>query len=505
MGDDRRSSVAFLASSLPAARVIGDGAREVTGLVYDSRSVGPGDLFAALPGAYVDGHEFADRAVDRGAAALLVEREVAEAATQIVVPDSRAALATIASAFYRAPSREVGTIGITGTDGKTTTSYLVDAILRSSGCQTGLVGTIAIRLGDEEDVHTARQTTPESADIQRLLRQMADRHIPWAIIEATSHGLAMHRLDGTRFRIAAVTNITREHLDFHGTVERYRRAKGILFERAAAAGGVAVINADDEGALAMRDFARGSDILTYSAAGAPADVQASDVVSDGAGSCFVLRLAQGGEVPVSLPLIGAFNVANALCAAGVAVAAGIDLDTIAAGLAAAPPVPGRMALVRQGQPFAVVVDYAHTPEAMEKVLPLLRQLYPAGRLIVVFGSAGERDVEKRSRQGAVAARLADVSIVTSEDPRFEEADEIIAQIADGAIAAGSREGTDLFRFTMRDEAIRFALTRAWPQDCVLLAGKGHETSIIWGAEKRPWNESAVAASLLAELGYAVGS
>jgi UDP-N-acetylmuramoyl-L-alanyl-D-glutamate--2,6-diaminopimelate ligase len=202
-----------------------------------------------------------------------------------------------------------------------------------------------------------------------------------------------------------------------------------------------------------------------------------------------------------LPLIGAFNVANALCAAGVCVAAGLDLETIAAGLRDAPPVPGRMALVREGQPFAVVVDYAHTPEAMEKVLPLLRGLFPAGRLIVVFGSAGERDVEKRPRQGAIAARLADVSVVTSEDPRFEDPDAIIDQIVQGAVDAGAHEGADVFRFTDRLEAVRYALGVAQPGDCLLLAGKGHEGSIIWGDEKRPWDEAAVARTILLELGY----
>jgi len=498
----RRASV--LAAAATESRLVGNGSAVVRGIAYDSRLVQPGYLFAALPGAYADGHDFAAAAVERGATTLLVERELDLPVAQIVVRDSRAALAAVATAFYREPSRDVGVIGITGTDGKTTTSFLVDAVLRRAGLETGLIGTVAIRVGDDEDAHATRQTTPESADIQRLLRLMADRGIPWATLEATSHGLAMHRLDGTRFRIGAVTNITREHLDFHGTVENYRRAKGILFQRVAESSGIGVVNLDDAGAREMIGFARGAELLTYSAEGATADLTATDVVSGGDGSRFVLGSREQGRVVVELPLIGAFNVANALCAAGVCLAAGLDLETVAAGLGEAPPVPGRMALVREGQPFAVVVDYAHTPEAMAKVLPLLRDLYPTGRLVVVFGSAGERDVEKRPRQGEVAARLADVAVVTSEDPRFEDPDAIIDQIARGAIAAGAREGETLFRFTEREDAVRYALSQAQPGDCVLLAGKGHEGSIIWGAEKRPWDEAGVASSILRDLGYGSG-
>ena len=503
MAPDLETRVVELAAVVPGGRLVGDGAAGVVGIAYDSRLVEPGYLFAALPGAYADGHGFVASAVVRGAAALLVERELPVATAQIVVPDSRAALAAVAAAFYREPSRHIGVIGITGTDGKTTTSFLVDAILRTAGLTTGLIGTVAIRVGDEEDVHATRQTTPESADIQRLLRLMVDRGIPWATLEATSHGLAMHRLDGTRFRVGAVTNVTREHLDYHATVENYRRAKGILFERVAESGGTAVVNLDDPGAQAMVDFARVANLLTYSAEGRPADLRAVDVVSAGDGSRFLLDCAGRGVVPVELPLIGGFNVANALCAAGVGFAVGLEPEAIAVGLRDAPSVPGRMALVREGQPFAVVVDYAHTPEAMAKVLPLLRGLFPDGQLIVVFGSAGERDVEKRPRQGEVAGRLADVSVVTSEDPRFEDPDAVIDQIARGAIAAGAREGDDLFRFTDRRDALRHALGIAKPGDCVLLAGKGHETSIIWGGEKRPWDEAAVARSLLWDLGYGV--
>jgi UDP-N-acetylmuramoyl-L-alanyl-D-glutamate--2,6-diaminopimelate ligase len=325
---------------------------------------------------------------------------------------------------------------------------------------------------------------------------MVDASAAWAVLEATSHGLAMHRLDHVRFDIAAVTNITREHLEFHGTIENYRRAKAILLERVAAASGVAVVNADDAGSRAIEHFAAGARTIRYSAAGADAEVRALDVHSTEVGSQFVLDAGIHGYAECTVPLIGEFNVSNALCATGVALAAGLELNAISAALATAPAVPGRLARVEVGQPFSVIVDYAHTPGAIEKVLTLLRGLHPSGRLIALFGSAGERDVEKRSLQGAVAAKLADFTVITSEDPRCEDPDEIIAQIAAGAEAAGAEEGQTLFRRTDRRDAIRLAIDLASPGDCVLLAGKGHEASIIWGREKLPWDEAGVARELL---------
>jgi len=449
-----------------------------------------------LRGADIDGHQFVRDAEERGAAAILVESPASTVLPQIQVADSRAALAEVAANYYGYPSTQIGVIGVTGTDGKTTTSYLADHILRSAGVGTGMVGTVAIRISDREELHPSRQTTPESSEIQSYLRQMVDASLAWAILEATSHGLSMHRLDQVHFDIGAVTNITREHLDFHGSIDNYRRAKATLLERVAANSGVAVINADDTGSRAIEHFATGATIIRYSATGADADLRALDVQVSEAGSIFLLDAGSRGRAACTLPLIGEFNVANALCAAGIALGTGMQLDAIAAGLMTAPPVPGRMALVNAGQPFSVVVDYAHTPEALQRVLTLLRGLYPSGRLIAVFGSAGQRDVEKRPLQGAISARLAHVSVITSEDPRFEDADAIIAQIAAGAREAGAEVGKSLFCRTDRRDAIRLALDLARPGDCVLLAGKGHEGSIIWGREKRPWDEAAVARELL---------
>ena len=491
-----------LAAAIPESRLLGPGEVRVSGVAYDSRLVEPGDLFAALRGGEFDGHAFIEDAARRGAAALLVESEALSALPQIVVGNSRAALAKAAATSYDHPSRAVGVIGITGTDGKTTTAHLVDHILRASGRLTGMVGTVAIRIGDAELRHASRQTTPESSDIQRYLRQMVEARVDWAVLEATSHGLAMHRLDEVRFRIGAVTNVTHEHLDFHGTRQEYLRAKAILLERVGARCGVAVVNADDPGSREITPSAAGATVVSYSPSGRSADLQARDVRSWATGSRFTLDVGESGRADICLPLIGEFNVANAVCAAAIALAAGVGLDEIARSLAVAPAVPGRMATIEMGQPFSVVVDYAHTPDALEKVLGLLRRLHPAGRLIAVFGSAGERDVQKRPVQGRVAAELADVSVITSEDPRFEDADAIIAEIAAGAVAAGAEVGNTLFCQTDRREAIRFAIGLGRAGDCVLLAGKGHEGSIIWGREKVPWDEAAVARELLAEAGYA---
>jgi UDP-N-acetylmuramoyl-L-alanyl-D-glutamate--2,6-diaminopimelate ligase len=494
------STIKVLAEAAQA-ELIGDGSTPVTDVVYDSRKMTPGALFAALRGADLDGHDYLASAIERGAGALLVEQPIHTDLPQIVVPNSRKALASVAAAFFRHPSREVGVIGITGTDGKTTTSFILDHLLRAAGSTTGMIGTVAIRIGDTEDLHAARQTTPESSDMQRYLRRMADADVDWSVVEATSHGLAMFRLDHVEFQAGAVTNITREHLDYHGTVENYRRAKAILLERVAARGGLVVSNGDDAGARAVEGYADGATLLRYSLQDPLADVRAEQLQLGEAGSTFTLTTRAFGRAQVNFPLIGEFNVANALCAAATALGLGIPLSTVVAGLESAPGVPGRMARVDEGQPFSVIVDYAHTPDSLEKILRLLRNLHPDGRLIAVFGSAGERDREKRPRQGAVAAELADIVIVTTEDPRFEDADAIIAEIVAGARHSGQIDDVNLYSRTERQDAVDLAISLAEPGDCVLLAGKGHEGSIIWGREKRPWNEAEAARQALRQRGF----
>jgi UDP-N-acetylmuramoyl-L-alanyl-D-glutamate--2,6-diaminopimelate ligase len=492
--------LADLAAVLPDAVVSGDGEIAVEDIQYDSRLVTPGCLFAALRGWYVDGHGYVRGAIERGAAAVLIDREIDDGIPSIRVTDTRSALSPVAAEFFGHPSRKLSVIGITGTDGKTTTSYLTDAILSKAGVTTGVIGTVSVKIADHIVQHETRQTTPESLEIQRLLRDMVDAGVQWAILEATSHGLAQHRLDDVAFDIAAVTNITHEHLEFHKTIENYRAAKAILFDRVSATGGRAVVNLDDEGARGVIPHAVGTTLLTYSTESNSADLLANKIQIGLHGTTFDVRY-QGTTVIFESPLIGGFNVENALCATGIALLAGLDLDQIASGLRTAPAIPGRMERVEEGQPFTVIVDYAHTPDSLQKLMILLRQLSPRSNIIAVSGSAGERDIAKRALQGAVSARLADFSVFTTEDPRFEDATAIIDQIAAGAAETGARPSKNYVTIVDRTEAIAAAIDRANPGDVVLLAGKGHERSIIWGAEKLPWNEPEVARTLLRAKGY----
>jgi UDP-N-acetylmuramoyl-L-alanyl-D-glutamate--2,6-diaminopimelate ligase len=498
----KASSLAELAEVLDDVTVLGNGSTEIREISYDSRSMQEGNLFVALRGGYFDGHDFTANAVENGAAALMVEEQVESEIPQLVVPNSRAALAKVAAFYFENPSQDLTVVGVTGTDGKTTTTYLIDDILRSTKRVTGAIGTVSVRIAGEIVEHETRQTTPESLDVQRYLRHMVDAGVDTAILEATSHGLDLHRLDETKFDIAAVTNITHEHLEHHGSIAAYRRAKAILFERVANTEGSAVINLDDPGAQAMVAYSGKAKVLTYSCLDRNATIFADSIALKVDGSSFKLVIG-GNARNCRIPLVGGFNVSNALCAAGLATALGIDIDGIASGLELSTAVPGRMARVDVGQPFSVIVDYAHTPDSLSKVLQLLRGLNPNGRLIAVSGSAGERDVEKRSLQGAVSQLLADISIFTTEDPRFEDPDAIISQIAAGAREQGGTPGESYHCITDRRDAVAFALSLAEPRDVVLLAGKGHERSNIWGLEKRPWDEAAVARELLIEMGYGV--
>jgi len=496
-----------LIQDLAPSRVHGSPEVTITSVCYDSRQARPGSLFVALRGGYTDGHQHLNDARTRGATAALVETSVPEvmlfdAAAQ--VDDTRAALAQVAARFYREPGMSLGVIGVTGTDGKTTTTFLIDSILRQAGLRTGMIGTVVVRIGDEITDHDTRQTTPESLEIQHLLAEMRQVSVDWALIEATSHGLALHRLDTCPFDIGVVTNITHEHLDFHGTIDLYRRAKAKLLESVNAGAGRGfprgvVLNADDVGARSIASFAGSQRVVWFSMQRTDADVFGSDVQVDSLGTSFKLHLA-GQVVAVRLKLIGDYNVANALAAVGAAHIAGIDLPTIVDGLEALDSVPGRLARVDEGQPFTVFIDYAHTPDSLEKTMRLLRSLN-SGRLIVVFGSAGERDRAKRAVQGAVAAQLGDFTVITSEDPRFEDPDQIIAEIAAGALAAGARDGVEFVCRENRHEAIMTAFEAAQPGDVVLLAGKGHEKCIIYGSERRPWDEVTVARAALQSLGF----
>ena len=349
-----------------------------------------------------------------------------------------------------------------------------------------------MQFGDGTDASLGHQTTPESHLVQGYLRQMVEVGTKAVVIEATSHGLHMHRLDGTPFDIAAVTNITHEHLEYHQTIERYRAAKGILIERVASTGGTVILNADDEGAMSLAPLANSARVRTY-ASTFSSNFNAADVVASNTGVRYTLKAREASH-DVQLPMLGEFNVYNSLCAIAVCEAVGAPIEQSIDALGRAPGVPGRMHRIDAGQPFGVVVDYAHTPASLEKILKLLRSLTPHGKVIVVSGSAGERDVAKRPQQGKVMADLADVVVITSEDPRNEDPMQILRDIAAGV----ENNAAEVHIIEDRREAISLAFRKAVPGDIVLLAGKGHETSIIWGFEHRPWDEAAVAEQLLRE-------
>ncbi len=508
-----RTIRALLAGSptiAPLAQISGDPDLPITGLAYDSRQVTPGSLFVAWRGAAFDGHRFIGAALDRGAVAILAERPIDDARARcgVVVPDSRAALAQCAAAFYGDPALRVGLIGVTGTKGKTTTSFLIEALL-GRRFATGLIGTVDLKVGPRRWRNPIHQTTPESLDVQRLLREMVDAGVDWGILETSSHALVTHRVDRCAYDIAVITNVTHEHLDFHGTYDEYLAAKATLFDRFAAPEEKplpsgergAVINRDDPGAATLIGRSRGVRELTYGL-GEDADIRATELVVDGRGLRFTLHSPWGTRAIVT-PLLGRFNVYNALAAAGACLLAGVSLGEIADGLARFAGVPGRVQRIEAGQPFLVVVDFAHNADSLEQILTLLRGI-AEGRVIAVFGSAGERDVAKRAQMGAVCARLADRAIFTDEDPRGEEPLAILRAIAAGTVAADWREGREYECIPDRREALARALALAQPDDIVLLAGKGHENAIIYADRTIAWDEAAEARRALAGLGYGEG-
>jgi UDP-N-acetylmuramoyl-L-alanyl-D-glutamate--2,6-diaminopimelate ligase len=475
-------------------QVIGIPVGEVRGLAYDSRLVEPGTLFFAVPGVHVDGHDFLPQALERGALAAVVERPAAGfPLPQVVVERSRDALADAAAAWYGLPSRHLRVVGVTGTDGKTTTCFLAEAVLRAAGRRPGLIGTVELGVGDERMPNPNRNTTPEALELQALLADMVAAGNDSVVMEATSHGLAQARTRGVAFDVGILTNLTSEHLEFHGTLENYRAAKAMLFEQSP----VSILNADDPSFDYFREHAAGS-VVTY-AVSAEADLRASAVQATATGTAFDVA-ATGWSGHVALRMPGSFNVHNALAAMALAHVEGIDLSLAAAALGAVSGVPGRMETVDLGQPFGVVVDYAHTADSLGKVLRILRPL-TSRRLIAVFGSAGERDPTKRPAMGRVAGDLADISVITDEDPRLEDPRTINEAIADGARAAGARDGETLFVIDDRTAAVGHAIGLAAEGDVVLLAGKGHEKTIIYGTEGRWWDEKEVARRALRERGF----
>lgn len=504
-------SVAALLTELSGATLVrGDASATVDGIEHDSRHAGRGTLFVAVPGFTVDGHTFLPQVTGAGATALLVQRDresywgnLPAGPAVIAVPDTRVALAEASAWFYGHPGREMVVIGVTGTDGKTTTTHLATSVLEASGAIVGRLGTVDTYMPGDQGSVEGRMTTPEAPEVQRLLRRMADAHCDYAIVESTSHGLALHRLDHVEYDVAAFTNVTGDHLDFHKTFEAYREAKGMLFAALDASPArrvakVAVLNADDPSAGFMASQTRAR-TMRYGIEARDAEVLARETVLKADGTDFRL-VTPSGEAQVSLELPALFNVANALAAASIGLAVGLDVQTVARGLSANPGVPGRMERIDAGQPFDVIVDYAHTGDAVRKVLAVLRGVC-RGRLIIVAGAAGERDPGRRFGVGRSAAEGADFAVFTSEDPRGEDPGAIVREIGRHAEGAGKVAGRDFLEIEDRREAIGEALRRASSGDLVVVCGKGHEKSIIYGRESRPWDDREVTREELARLGY----
>jgi UDP-N-acetylmuramoyl-L-alanyl-D-glutamate--2,6-diaminopimelate ligase len=485
----------------------------VRGVQFDSRDVGAGDLFVAMSGAERDGHDYCRAAIERGAAALMVERPLPEIGVpQLVVAPSRSALALAAAWFYRFPSRDLGVIGITGTDGKTTTSYLVRSMLAECGYPAGLITTIEAICGGISKGYLGH-TTPEAPIVQADLRAMVEAGDRFAVVETTSHGLALERVAEVAYDVAVLTNITHEHLDLHGTYEAYVAAKRSLFSGLTVSdanpdkgfGKHAVVNARDPQGASFVAAARaaGAQVLTYSVGeDLAADIVATDVRDLPGGVALRVRTPRW-EAEVELHLVGSFNAHNALAAIGVGEALGLDPGGIRRGLAGVRHVTGRMQPVDAGQPFDVYVDFAHTPGALAATIAALEPIATTrgGGVISLFGSPGSRDIAKRPMMGAAAAEHSRIVIVTADDPRAEDPAAIGEEIVAGALAAGRRRGHDLFLIPDRRAAIRRAFELARPGDIVLLAGKGHEATLATKDGPIPWDEPAIASEALAELGY----
>jgi len=458
--------LARIAESLSPSQVVGDAAVEISDLAYDTRAVTPGALFFCVSGARFDGHELADRAIDAGAAGLVVEHPVASRVPQVIVDDSRSAMAAAALEFFGHPANELQIAAVTGTNGKTTTAFLLYSILGAAGRKPGLLGTIESRIGGE--IRPAVRTTPEAIDLQRAFREMLDAGDRSAAMEATSHGSQLGRLDGIRFSSLAFTNLTQDHLDLHGTMEAYFEAKRRLFLEGRPP---AAINVGDSWGRKLAGDR--PDALTY---GYADDAEIRPEALDG----------------IDFKLKGRFNVENALAALASCRLLEIDDDAIARGLEAVEGVPGRFEAVDEGQPFTVLVDYAHTPDSLENVLTTAREL-TSGRLICVFGCGGDRDREKRPIMGRIAAELADVPIVTSDNPRSEDPGAIIDEIL-----AGMDGDAEVIQD--RRSAIAHAIETAEPGDVVVIAGKGHEQGQQFRDRTVPFDDREVAREALRRLG-----
>jgi UDP-N-acetylmuramoyl-L-alanyl-D-glutamate--2,6-diaminopimelate ligase len=487
---------ALLGRGLMQPQGMGHGApprAAVTGIAYDSRSVEPGQVFVALKGVHADGAAFVRQAAERGALAVVSEQP-APAGNGVAwaqVTDARLALAVLAASFYRHPSDEMQVVGITGTNGKTTTAYLVASVFEAAGIKCGVMGTVAYKIGDE--IRESTRTTPEAPDVQRLLREMVDRGCGACAIEASSHALALRRVDGTSFAAAVFTNLTRDHLDFHRDMETYFQAKRRLFDMLPP-GAPSLINIDDPKGAALVEIAGRP--ITY-AVNRPADITPGPLSFTLDGLVFDVRTPRG-TLHVRSKLVGRPNVYNILAAVSTAVAIGLPFDVIEQGILSLDGVPGRFEVVSSpNDEITVVVDYAHTDDALRNLLETARPLAP-GRVITVFGCGGERDRTKRPLMGAVAGRLSDLIVITSDNPRGEDPVRIIEEIQRGITPDTRRDSSQrILAIVDRHDAVTKAIELARAGDLVLLAGKGHEKYQVIGEEQLPFDDAVVAREALA--------
>ena len=516
---------------------------QVTAITADSRQVQSGALFVACTGGLVDGHKYIQDAIAKGAAVVVGEQVLAGLAVPYIqVENSRQALAHLAAAFYGYPARKLTMIGVTGTDGKTTTTNLLYQILLMAGVKAGMISTVNAVIGDQVLDTGFHVTTPDAPDVQRYLSMMVDAGLTHVVLETTSHGWAQHRVDACEFDIGVVTNITHEHLDYHGSYEAYRAAKSRLFQSLAETQvkpqgnpRLAVLNRDDSSyeylsSVIQSAFSHQPSAISYGL-GEGADVRAENIIYDASGLQFTVKNDKL-RVAINSKLIGAFNISNCLAALMSAIAGlGLDPETAARGIAAFPGVPGRMERIELGQHFTAIVDFAHTPNALRVALETVRGMLkisprsgkarkeknkssrpPApvlwgtllrgekkGRIIAIFGSAGLRDREKRRMMAEVSTELADITVLTAEDPRTESLDDILEEMAAGARSRGGAEGETFFRVPDRGEAIRFGVRLAREGDIVIACGKGPEQSMCFGTTEYPWDDRVAMRAALSEL------
>ncbi len=476
---------------------------EITAIAIDSRSVKPGYLFVAMRGGSADGHAYIPKAIENGAAAVIGETGRFDHPAYVGVENPRHALTWLAAAFYGFPARKLTVIGVTGTDGKTTTSNLLYKILVSAGIRAGMISTVNAVIGDEVLDTGFHVTTPDAHDVQAYLAKMVDAGLTHVVLETTSHGWSQHRVDACEFDVAVVTNITHEHMDEHGSYENYRAAKARLFSsleitRPKPMGNprLAVINRDDQSFDFLNDFVKAQK-LSYGLGGG-ADVRAVDVKYTSSGIEFT-AVSKDFRVATSSSLVGEYNVSNCLAALTAAnYGLGIDPETAARGVASLDGIPGRMQPIDLGQNFTAIVDFAHTPNALKVTLEAAGKM-TRGRVISIFGSAGLRDKEKRRMMAEISAELADLSVLTAEDPRTESLDGILEEMAAGARSKGGVEGETFWRVPDRGEAIRFAIRLAKEGDIVLSCGKGHEQSMCFGKTEYLWDDRTAMRAALAEF------